>query len=310
VAIVHSQDRGHEKRNGDQRRVDSRYFLVLLVPRYSWNKQAYASTTEAIAQVAAPTYEWGASFAAMSDGNPSPRGTFVGVIEKIFRFPVFALRFFGGSCRLGDGQPHLANQDLLTYEAKRASLQFSDELSSDACRKYFTDPSRADWNSDRANYSIEQVIAAVKGQDPFDGPKTTISQFDAGGFPAAALREPAAMAALQRNLGKAPVCGLFVTKMLPGGIRQFNHAFSQAAPSTKAPYPAKDVYVNTKPEAFQTMDEGTILHEALHNLTGRTDDTLADFVGLHLGPNDPVVDPKTGVNLITKALRDGGCVPR
>jgi hypothetical protein len=58
------------------------------------------------------------------------------------------------------------------------------------------------------------------------------------------------------------------------------------------------------------LDEATIVHEALHNLTGLDDDGLLLFVGLPaLLPKETMIDPITRKNRITQQLNLVGCAP-
>jgi hypothetical protein len=281
---------------------------VASVPIYSWVKAAYTFRSgSGLAQVVAPNIEWGTSFAAMPYGNPSATGTFVGVAEQMFSSPVFGLSFFGPTCNLGNSKPSLAGQARTVYNAKRDSLRNSGTISSQMCQQFFTDTTRLDWNPARAAYSTMQVIAGVDRQDPFNGRLATLSMFDAGVFAGAAVSNPAALSALRRILTLRPVCGEFIPKP------DLTTAMAQAAapPSTQAPNPPQDIFVNSDSVAISILSEGTVLHEALHNLTGRIDPDLLSFVGLPpLKRNETMIDSFTHRNRITQKLVEVGCAAR
>jgi hypothetical protein len=63
-----------------------------------------------------------------------------------------------------------------------------------------------------------------------------------------------------------------------------------------------DVYITTDSSALKLLDQGTILHEALHNRTGRYDDDLERLLGL-----DPSKDCPRGSICITEKLKAVGC---
>jgi hypothetical protein len=46
--------------------------------------------------------------------------------------------------------------------------------------------------------------------------------------------------------------------------------------------PATDVYINTDKSTLKILSQSTILHEALHNLTGLDDYQLEEFLGLNV----------------------------
>lgn len=66
---------------------------------------------------------------------------------------------------------------------------------------------------------------------------------------------------------------------------------------------ATDVYINTDAKALPFLAQGTILHEALHNLTGMYDDGLEMLLGL----NPPRDCPTSFCFCITKKLEDVNC---
>jgi hypothetical protein len=91
-------------------------------------------------------------------------------------------------------------------------------------------------------------------------------------------------------------------------------AAAQAADvgTAEAPSPAKNIYVNTDSRTLQQFTEGTVLHEALHNLTGYTDQgTGRQLPGQDMGlPAYLGAPTQGGKNPITQRLVEAGCAPR
>jgi hypothetical protein len=78
--------------------------------------------------------------------------------------------------------------------------------------------------------------------------------------------------------------------------------------------PGTDIYIRTETSTGAlasiksvtgeviTFTQSTIVHEALHNLLGKTDDGLRQFLGLPNGKETDTTD-------INKALVNNGCAP-
>jgi hypothetical protein len=267
----------------------------------SWTTDAYNGSNGVLEMVQAPSPSWANSFAALFGGNPSPYGTSVGLFETQSGVPATSLLNRGGGCTLGTNQPPLAGAALTVYAAARQTLldwpsSSATGFESAACSAAIKPPYFAD------------VRQAINRQQPFDGPATTISQFAAGYFTSRAMSSPAAMSAMQNNrIG--PMCAVFIPRRVAGGL-QMPVAAAQAANlgTPEAASPAQNVYVNTDPRALQQFTPGTVLHEALHNLTGFSDTaTGGGDVGLpaYLGPPS-----QGGKNPITQRLVEAGCAPQ
>jgi hypothetical protein len=137
--------------------------------------------------------------------------------------------------------------------------------------------------------------------------QTNISEYDAGMItPADIASNPVAV-----NLRKIiPVCGEFVPFRSPHGVvhpNGFVTAVSQVLPPSNGS--ATDVYVNSSPKGLKSLNQATILHEALHNLTGRYDDDtspsgpgLESLLGLKLS------DCPRGSICINQKLQSVNCV--
>jgi hypothetical protein len=269
----------------------------------SWTTAAYNGSNGVLELVAAEDISWANSFAAVRDGNLSTFGTSVALFQTQSTTPGTSLASAGGGCTLGTNQPPLQGSALVTYNAARTGLlnwpsASAPGFASAACAVAIKPP-----------YYPDDVRDAIDRQVPFDGPATTISKYAAGYFTSRAMNSPAALSALQRNL-MDPVCSLFIPRPVAPGRFEMPAAASQAANvgTQEAPSPARNVYVNTDPRALQQFTEGTVLHEALHNLTGFTDQgTGGADMGLpaYLGPPS-----QGGKNPITQRLVEAGCAPR
>ncbi len=123
------------------------------------------------------------------------------------------------------------------------------------------------------------LSCALAGQVPYDGLKSTITRFDAGIYPNVFGREQAA-----RFLAlKESVQHQFQTD-----------ATIIAEAQTGGPGPHVDAYFG--PASFSKI---TIIHEALHNLSGLDDDDLAKQLGW-TGIGSPSA-------FITESLRNNRC---
>ncbi|MBZ5556722.1 MAG: IPT/TIG domain-containing protein [Acidobacteriia bacterium] len=265
---------------------------VAEVPTYSWRKDSYALTSGGTTQVVEPNIKWGASYAAMSEANPSASGTFVGVVDSGQVLPSFGLPGRGGNCFLGSDKVDLIDPDRQFYEAMKQELLGSGALTSDQCKAYF--------NADtaRARYT-DLLTTAVTRQDPHDGPRSTLNKFDAGVMGASGLTSSAA-ANIASILRTVPVCSEFIPTIRPTSISVVT-AVSQGVLAVRGANPVKDMYLNTDPFVSPLFTPATLLHEALHNLTGLDDQELALFVGPPApGPGNP----------ITRKLLQAGCAPR
>ena len=268
---------------------------IASVPTYSWKKHSYAEAQTGITQtVARDDVKWGTSYAAMLQGNPSATGTAVAVIEASQPLPSYGLSAWGGNCSLGSNKPPLAGPVLNLWNTQRTTLIQSGYLTSALCTSFFSDPARAPF--------ANQLTAGVQRQELYDGPSTTISRFDAGMMNPLAFLTPA-VEVYQSAMKKMPVCGEFVPSIARNGRDViYSVAASQAMPSVMGPNPPKDVYVNTDPFVATFLTPGTVLHEALHNLTTFDDPALEVFVG-------PLLVPEQG-NPITVKLLQVHCAPR
>ena len=108
-------------------------------------------------------------------------------------------------------------------------------------------------------------------QVPFDGPDTTLSEWAAGAWIEEQYNQnPSMQAQWQADWLATPVCGEFWKQ----GTWSGTTAVATAAPG----WVRQGVYFATQKTAIPRITEATILHEALHNMTGFGDDTLYNLV--------------------------------
>jgi hypothetical protein len=137
-----------------------------------------------------------------------------------------------------------------------------------ACSTFF--------NGQAGHPTLEQLSEVVTSIVPFNGPLSNLSLFAAGmwtskGANADTLNTEVFPA--QWRVG--PVCNSFLGSG-PGGWNG-TVAMAQTQP------PAHDVYFATQSAALNSLLQSTILHEALHNLTGLGGDDLYLFLTENTG---------------------------
>lgn len=207
----------------------------------------------------------------------------------------------GGNCRLpAAGSPgvkvDLSGEALQQYATKKRDLNTGDYLASTACAAFLSDAKRI-VQFGPVSQAVAKLKAAVDRQTPFDGPATTISQFAAGLYTSAQLLQPTPTLkgrTIETILRGTPVCAAFVP---------YNGTAAYAQAYTADGSQAKDVYLHSKPDIFRRrITQGMILHEALHNLTGLTDDELVDLLDV-----DKVKRERNGTIEITIKLVQVGC---
>jgi hypothetical protein len=109
---------------------------------------------------------------------------------------------------------------------------------------------------------------------------------------------------------KQPVCALFVQKDGTKWSRRSSLTAAAAQSMSFTAAPPTAVYVNSNPDALTALfSQGTVLHEALHTLTGLAHSELDAAVG---APNknlfDPVNRSRPSENEVTWRLRQEQCV--
>ena len=261
----------------------------------SWTVQSYVSAGNQIAAIAQPRIAWATSYTAIAGGSPSATGTSIGVAESVDGLPVFGLKFWGPSCQWqagGGSKVPLGGTALTRYDNEKQQLLTGNYLTSSSCSAFFNaDPARASY------FSL--LPSSVAQQVPYDGLQSNISFYDAGFLSATDLNDPIKVSIFKG----APVCGQFVAYRGRYGTQSPKGKVT-AASQLKPPAggSATDVYINTNTKVLTTLVQATVLHEALHNLTGRYDDGLFTLLGLRERENCA-----GGSVCITKKLSDEGC---
>lgn len=243
----------------------------------SWTAKEYSSATGFLSQVAQPPILWASSFQSVTGGNPSQNGTSAALLVWVEGLPLWAAAR-GPRCQLGTNKPALAGNALQKYNILKQALMTGGYLTSPTCSAFFNG------TRSRAAY-FSQLGAAVNQQAPYDALQTTISVYDAGLWTA---KQAATNPIFPRAFQRSPVCGNF-------GIGTVAMAQTQS--------PATDVYINTTASLLKTyLTQSTILHEALHNLTGLDDDDVETLLGL-----PPTASKGSPTDVINKTLVANGC---
>jgi hypothetical protein len=222
-------------------------------------------------------------------------GTAVGVVQLGDQLPSYTLPRRGGLCQIGTDKIALNMSDQTYYDGLKAALMSTHEYTSSACQAYFgADSARMPYFS--------SLPDAVSGQLAFDGPSSTLSRWDAGVMSAAALATQAAVN-YEKIMKQIPICSIFVPDPGLGASRSYTTSTAQAVSSSLGSNPAHDVYMNTDQSVLLSLFTGaSIVHEALHNVTGRDDQELASLLGV-------VLLNESSTREITDKLAQAGCAP-
>jgi hypothetical protein len=102
-------------------------------------------------------------------------------------------------------KPDLLGVVRTDYDALKQSLLSSGSITSAACVNFFTDANpivpdlsaaaraayfRQFFPLANGSYSLVPLVSALSSQIPFDGPMSTLSEYQAGAFPASSLNKP------------------------------------------------------------------------------------------------------------------------
>jgi hypothetical protein len=222
----------------------------------SWRGKTYSILGGSLADLAQPPPKYASAFEVVAGGNPSGNATSVPFLTFIEGMPLFAAAGKGSKCQLGGAKPALGGPALEQYASAKKALLDGNYLTSPACSAFFN-------AKGRDNY-FSKLTSAVKKQTPYDGLQTTISMYEAGMWNAHDENKPTFPSVWQ----KTAVCQTFNTWIV---------AEAQLQP------PGTDVYLNADPKVWKTyLAQSTVLHEALHNLTGLQDPALAEVLGTSL----------------------------
>jgi hypothetical protein len=221
----------------------------------SWTGQAYSLFSGAIADVVQAPPPYASSFGTVAGGNLSESLTFVPFLAWIEGIPVFG-GGRGPKCELGTDKPNLSGDALAAYHAAKESLLGGNYLTSQACSDFFA-------MEGISNY-FGQLTSAVTNLAPFDGLQTTISMYDAGLWDHTVINQRTFPAQWQQT----PVCASITAATVA---------------EAQVQKPATDVYINSRKNVWKNyLTQSTLLHEALHGLTGLNDPGLAETLGTSL----------------------------
>ena len=267
-------------------------------PVQSFYAETYVSGGGGISDVVLPAFEWASGFQSQAGGNPSGNGTSVGVFESVESLPAWVLNFYSPPC-----QPPPPGGGVKATLVGAAATQYYNEVEQWLNGNYLVNPTCSAFLSNIQNYSVLYggAISLVPSllPIPYDGPNSNISLYDAGFERAEDLSTPQAVDAAKR----APVCGTFVPFNGPNGRHRPEGvvtAASQVNPARGTV--ATDVYINSNPKALKHLSQATIVHEALHNLTGMYDGPLESALGI------PAAKCTNGRTVcITEAVRNARC---
>jgi hypothetical protein len=229
----------------------------------NWAGQLYAAGSSGV-QLEAAWMSFGAGFASMAGGNPSGNGTSVEMVTLSEGFPLFSIwsklgkALAGGPnppCALGSNKVPLGGPANVTYEAFRGNeLFFLKSPQASQCQQYLA----------KLPYSFAQIVAAVQNQVAWDGLYSNLSVYDAGTWTTDQQQWRT-----WKDFPKFPVCGQF----WQGADWSGTVAWAQANPTSSNPQ-VHDVYFDTQAKPWKLLTPTTILHEALHNLSGLSDKDL------------------------------------
>ncbi len=187
----------------------------------------------------------------------------------------------------------LVESDQRKYEKTRTDLvrRLDDKNISENCRELL----------DTAGLSLKNVVEAVNLQNAYDGSKSTVSMFVAGGIDESSWN-PGLSEANRQATRDRKIDDYFANETRVQARTMFNPGGSFAATVAGR----SDVYFRTDANWFNGKNNGfssqtTILHEALHSLTGLTDQKLYTLL------TGMTTDHDGSSMGISQALRDAGC---
>jgi alpha-tubulin suppressor-like RCC1 family protein len=281
---------------------------IAALPSYtSWAQDAYAASAGVVEAVEVPGIMPGSSFAAMQGGNPSQTwGTYVGVTVNAHAIPQYKKIDWGATCQLPPpgvlGKEPLSNDVLanIRYQvAKSELLAPGSPFDSAVCTQ-----SLAGKGINKAD--LQNLI---NQQNAYNGLLSTISQYDAGLILAGQLDDPVRSSVLKG----APVCEQFLLFDKPRRRGRISRTTVAAAQIHEwSGLPPSDIYINAFPDMMRnSFRQSTIVHEALHTLTGLGHPTLGDrtpSLDALLGAPSSTYPPSfPGESELAKRIREMGC---
>jgi hypothetical protein len=184
------------------------------------------------------------------------------------------------------------------YDSLRQQLLAANHIGSATCSAFFNaDPTRASFYSQLSNTVTQQLA--------FDGPQSTISRYDAGMITPVDRNN----AFVVGQLRGSPVCGDFTAYRNRHGTQSPRGKVTASSQIYSVGGQATDVYLNTNPKVLPSLEQSTILHESLHNLTGRYDFDERGQLGLmtFMGLTDSIECPSGTTVCISRKLTQVFC---
>ena len=278
----------------------------------AWGGDWYASVGAVIDKTAPSQLDLDWSWGAVANGNPSATGISVfslGDVEEKHSWLIRGLQKIGlvdtcpGSATSDNPVPLSGNALNLYSSLKSQLVGWLQHLPpGSTCANFMR--SRPTFKGG-TSLDLNQLISIINNQIPVDGLKSTTSEFIGGYYADWELN----VLHYQQGLENAPLCGV-----LRGANATAVSAFSAAA--TGSP---DYIFISTKGLTYLT--QATILHEALHHLTGLVDFAVPEnrpkysipppydlktFVGIETTPG---VDPHPSESYdISQQLEKQGCV--
>jgi alpha-tubulin suppressor-like RCC1 family protein len=281
---------------------------IAALPSYtSWAQDAYAASAGVVEAVEVPGITPGSSFAAMQGGNPSQTwGTYVGVTVNAHAIPQYKKIDWGATCQLPPpgvlGKEPLSNDVLanIRYQvAKSELLAPGSPFDSAVCTQSLAGK----------GINKTDLQNLINQQSAYNGLLSTISQYDAGLILAGQLDDPVRSSVLKG----APVCEQFLLFDRPRRRGRISRTTVAAAQIHEwSGLPPSDIYINAFPDMMRnSFRQSTIVHEALHTLTGLGHPTLGDrtpSLDALLGPPSSTYPPSfPGESELAKRIREMGC---
>jgi hypothetical protein len=253
----------------------------------SWSAEWYALAGTGLSEILQSQVQYASSFETVAGGNLSGNLTSVPFLAWSEGLPLFALGR-GPRCQVGGTKVPLGGNALQQYTDLKQALLSGGYLTSQSCSTFFNaDPTRASY--------FGQLTNGVTRQVPYDGSQSNISLYDAGLWTAADANDPRNSATFPSQWKKTPVCAYF--QSTTGNV---NIAMAQTQP------PATDVYLHTNANILRRyLRQSTVLHEALHSLTGLTDNGLEQLLGL-----TPTASQGKATDVINTTLENNSCAVR
>jgi hypothetical protein len=251
----------------------------------SWGAQAYTVGTAGVSQDYI-WFEYASSFGVVPGGNPSGNGTAVANAGLEESEPLYTSEVT--SCTVGSAKVPFSTQGISPYTTALGKELAWLTPPSDQCMRFFNLIS-----AKLQDYIYPQLMTTIDKQQPFDGVASNISLYAAGVYTA---KDREDNSRFPSYFEQKAICVEFL-KNTP------NQPLITNALAKTYPVPATEIYIDSRDWALKHLTPADILHEALHNLTGLSDEDLEKLLtghGLNGKPSQEISD----------FLRQQGCAPQ